>query len=326
MKKLAVLALAGMAAATAWGAGAEWEHVGRIVGSDGRPLTGEQTLEVRLFGSMTASEVLWGRQAKAVLDADGNFSLRLGDALAPLDGTPTNSLESVLAAGPVFAEAKAKGGEGAMLPRAVVAATPCTLFAAAVEGAAGDFDVAKNLAVAGNAAVPTFRAKTADAGGNVDVADGLTVEGNLTAGGGILWGAQTGIGPMPTGTIIMWFGDENSPPDGWVFCNGENGTPDLRGRFPVGAGRQYNVGDTGGAEQVELTLEQMPSHSHPHQYALFRPWMSWEDWQWKDNVWLTDGSAQTSAEGGPDGGEEGSADAHNNLPPFMALHYIMRVE
>lgn len=41
---------------------------------------------------------------------------------------------------------------------------------------------------------------------------------------------------MPTGSIILWYGSIASIPSGWALCNGSNGTPDLRGRFIIGAG------------------------------------------------------------------------------------------
>jgi microcystin-dependent protein len=40
------------------------------------------------------------------------------------------------------------------------------------------------------------------------------------------------------------------------------GTPNLMGRFMVGAGTAYNVGDTGGSDSVGLNLNQIPSHDH----------------------------------------------------------------
>ena len=84
----------------------------------------------------------------------------------------------------------------------------------------------------------------------------------------------------------------NFAPVNWAFCNGQllpinqnvalfsllgttyggNGTsnfalPDLRSRVPLGMGQgtglsQYNIGQTGGAETVTLSVTQMPSHSH----------------------------------------------------------------
>lgn len=59
--------------------------------------------------------------------------------------------------------------------------------------------------------------------------------------------------------------------EGWGVCNGNTYTtsankslisPNMLDKFPVGAGETYSVGDTGGAAEVVLTLQQMPVHSH----------------------------------------------------------------
>ena len=64
---------------------------------------------------------------------------------------------------------------------------------------------------------------------------------------------------FPSGGIIMWSGAEGDIPSGWVLCNGQNSTPDLRNRFVVGAGTgsSYSVDDTGGSNDATLV-----SHSH----------------------------------------------------------------
>lgn len=67
---------------------------------------------------------------------------------------------------------------------------------------------------------------------------------------------------VPVGIICMWSGSISNVPSGWALCNGQNGTPDLRGRFVVGAGGAYSVGATGGAAQVTLTTAQIPAHGH----------------------------------------------------------------
>lgn len=67
---------------------------------------------------------------------------------------------------------------------------------------------------------------------------------------------------MPAGAIILWSGSEASIPTGWLLCDGTNGTPNLQDRFVVGAGNSYNPGDTGGANSVTLTSNQMPNHTH----------------------------------------------------------------
>lgn len=104
--------------------------------------------------------------------------------------------------------------------------------------------------------------------------DGTTI----TANNGVLTAA---VGPnelasaFPPGGIIMWSGVIASIPTGWALCNGENGTPDLRDRFVVGAGSSYSVGATGGNATTshthtssgtvggtELSVSQMPGHTH----------------------------------------------------------------
>ena len=56
------------------------------------------------------------------------------------------------------------------------------------------------------------------------------------------------------------------------MCDGTNNTPDLRERFVVGAGGDnstvsgtYNVGNTGGANSVTLTVAQIPAHTHTYE-------------------------------------------------------------
>jgi microcystin-dependent protein len=88
------------------------------------------------------------------------------------------------------------------------------------------------------------------------------------------------------GEIRMFAG--NFAPAGWMFCEGallpisENETlfqligttyggdgqstfqlPDLRGRLPIHFGGGFTLAETGGAEQVTLTVAQIPAHSHP---------------------------------------------------------------
>lgn len=82
------------------------------------------------------------------------------------------------------------------------------------------------------------------------------------------------LNPMPQGGIIMWSG--KTPPTGWGLCDGENGTPDLRGRFIVGYlpdNTDYDqpgnastggatVADMGGEEYVRLEGSHIPRHRH----------------------------------------------------------------
>jgi hypothetical protein len=63
--------------------------------------------------------------------------------------------------------------------------------------------------------------------------------------------------PIPAGGILLWSGSIGSIPAGYVLCNGNNGTPDLRDRFIVGAGSTYAVNATGGSADAVVV-----SHTH----------------------------------------------------------------
>ena len=88
------------------------------------------------------------------------------------------------------------------------------------------------------------------------------------------------------GEIRMFAG--NFAPAGWMFCEGQLlpiseyeflfnfiGTtyggdgqstfalPDLRGRIPIHFGNGFYLSETGGVENVTLTVSQIPAHSHP---------------------------------------------------------------
>ena len=121
-------------------------------------------------------------------------------------------------------------------------------------------------------------------------------------------------GVVPAGGVIMWTGALNTIPKGWTLCDGQNGTPDLRNRFVVGAGSSYSLGATGGEAEHTLTVSEMPSHSH--------------------------GIRQNQQAAGPNGDgyllgtprytsgvptdTVGSSRAHENRPPYYALYYIMK--
>ena len=65
-----------------------------------------------------------------------------------------------------------------------------------------------------------------------------------------------------TGMIILWYGDTGNIPGGWVLCDGNNSTPDLRDRFVIGAGNNFTAGNTGGNNSLTLTEANLPSHRH----------------------------------------------------------------
>ena len=74
---------------------------------------------------------------------------------------------------------------------------------------------------------------------------------------GIIGVAPTSQASVPSGLIASWSGAVGAIPSGWYLCNGQNGTPDLRDSFVIGAGNSYAVGATGGSKD-----EIVVSHTH----------------------------------------------------------------
>lgn len=67
---------------------------------------------------------------------------------------------------------------------------------------------------------------------------------------------------LPIGTILMWYGSLGSLPSGWQNCDGTNGSPDLRGSFPRGAGGALALGATGGSATASGNTDAAGAHSH----------------------------------------------------------------
>lgn len=136
---------------------------------------------------------------------------------------------------------------------------------------------------------------------------------------------------LPPGTVVMWYGDGNQIPSGWSLCDGSNNTPDLCDKFIVGAGKKYPWKNTGGAETVALSLNQMPQHNHSDKtyqvigmdakVAGFPKVTAHADWDWENLIVPTnkDITLKTALP------SNGSGEPHTNLPPYYALYYIMKV-
>lgn len=67
---------------------------------------------------------------------------------------------------------------------------------------------------------------------------------------------------IPSGLISMWSGLISAIPTGWVLCDGNNSTPDLRDRFISGAIDQSEMNTSGGSTTKTLTTTELPSHTH----------------------------------------------------------------
>lgn len=139
---------------------------------------------------------------------------------------------------------------------------------------------------------------------------------NSSSGGSGGSSSQAFLVRAPIGTIVIWSGTADNIPTGWQLCDGTNGTPDLQDKFVLGAGTNHAVGTTGGEENVTLTVEQMPTHSHLITESL---------------ITSSSGTYLGFAKGNASGVQStvtvttGSSQPHNNMPPYYALCYIMKL-
>lgn len=125
-------------------------------------------------------------------------------------------------------------------------------------------------------------------------------------------------GEIPPGVIVMWSGAVSEIPNGWVLCDGDNGTPCLLDRFVVGAGSTYNVGDTGGEATHKLTVLELPRHVHSLNMIDKEDTLAPVK-----NILGTKGNSYGSNNAMT--GVQGDNNPHNNMPPYYALCYIMKI-
>jgi microcystin-dependent protein len=156
------------------------------------------------------------------------------------------------------------------------------------------------------------------------------------------------------GEIRMFAG--NFAPDGWAFCDGQllpisdhqvlfslisttyggDGVttfalPDLRGRIPIhqgtGPGLQtYRLGQSGGAEQVTLTPDEMPAHAHPAMADATPADAAGPT----GAVWAGGNGTPLYARGAPvvplnTGAlaQAGGSQPHTNMQPFLCVSFII---
>ncbi|MDD9993217.1 MAG: tail fiber protein [Rhodospirillales bacterium] len=162
---------------------------------------------------------------------------------------------------------------------------------------------------------------------------------------------------VPAGTISIYAG--LLTPSGWFRCTGSAisrtthadlyaaiGTrygagdgvttfniPDLRGRFALAWGGGQNLGETGGAATHTLTVNEMPAHLHhlaadenvnvgPLVTADEQIAADYSPRQGFDEKYSFQGSAEDATLGRSE--SVGGGAAHNNMPPFMALGFIIK--
>lgn len=150
------------------------------------------------------------------------------------------------------------------------------------------------------------------------------------------------------GEIRMFAG--NFAPAGWMFCEGqllpisENETlfqligttyggdgqstfalPDLRGRLPIHQGNGFTLAETGGAEEITLTVQQIAAHSH----ALLASSGNATSTDPGNN--LLSKTVKLIYRAGPAdqplspqaGGPVGGSQPHTNFQPYLCIDFII---
>lgn len=153
------------------------------------------------------------------------------------------------------------------------------------------------------------------------------------------------------GEIRMFAG--NFAPAGWMFCEGQLlpiseyetlfnliGTtyggdgqstfalPDLRGRVPLHFGNGFTLAETGGVEEVTLTVSQIPAHSHPALCTNTQANATVPTGQvlaagsvTSTQPYGTD--APTSPLNGQTVTSTGGSQPHNNFQPYLCVDFII---
>lgn len=156
------------------------------------------------------------------------------------------------------------------------------------------------------------------------------------------------MGTPFVGEIRMFAG--NFAPAGWMFCEGqllpisENetlfqligtsyggdgestfGLPDLRGRIPIHASASFPLATTGGVEEVTLTAQQIPVHSHPLLVSNDIP-----SGNSPANSLLGQAAAKLYRPGNPTVnlhasavGATGGSQPHSNFQPYLCVNFII---
>ena len=91
-------------------------------------------------------------------------------------------------------------------------------------------------------------------------------DGKLTIHGGL--DIKDRLNILPKGIIVAW--NKKEIPEGWAICDGKNGTPNLIKRFLLGKSSETSLKNTGGEENVKLTLNEIPSHTHENKIINYR--------------------------------------------------------
>ncbi|MEO1438266.1 MAG: hypothetical protein AAFV80_22180, partial [Bacteroidota bacterium] len=115
---------------------------------------------------------------------------------------------------------------------------------------------------------------------------------------------------------------------------GGTNLPNFMGRFPLGVGNSgtngstnHNLSSTGGEEKTQLTVNEMPAHSHgAGSLSTVEPFLSQNGSGTQDK---RDGGGTKLYEYTAITGNTasiGGNQAHNNMPPFYTTQFIIKAK
>lgn len=197
-----------------------FSYQGSLNKSDGTPVTDPSDLTFSLYTVDSLGAPFWSEQQLQVVITNGRFATVLG-LITPITPSIIDSFS-----GETWLGIKV-GANPEMTPRQKLTSVPFA-FNANHAVTATNANVADLATKATNADLAT-KATTADKATLADLATNAT--NAVTAATAVA--ANNGV---PKGAIIMWSGTVASIPAGWAFCDGANGTPDLRKRFVIASG------------------------------------------------------------------------------------------
>ncbi len=119
--------------------------------------------------------------------------------------------------------------------------------------------------------------------------------------------------------ILLWSGTIATIPAGYVLCDGNNGTPDLRDRFTVCAKQ-----DDAGSAKTNLTgALTISGGNKDHNHAFTGDGHAHDPGETVDTAGSGPSEAWDDVASDP-ANAAGTTDANSGQPPYYALAYIMK--
>jgi hypothetical protein len=115
-------------------------------------------------------------------------------------------------------------------------------------------------------------------------------------------------GQFLKGTIVAWYSSDDAPP-GWAVCDGSQGTPDLRGRFIMGADDKSEIGILAGPDAED------PTHTHD-----FKSGDAYDH----GHSYHAEGDEHPKATG-LNHWHDGTTDKGSSIPPSVKIIFLMKL-